>query len=280
MFQHRWMPVKTSSALINNYYKPPINLVCKGIKLLNAVAHTKWFNTAIETTGVIEDELSLCGNRHHPKGGKQIYCFCAAPKGVKPIIKEKPWFNYIDYAEDLLKTKVTRSNAAQLNVTIPISEKDEVHTCKRKRPQNQEKCELGLNSAKPLGESKVTPSTLRVSSSKPSPTSVHPHPPLTMELLYWNSMEAAKLFLPTADEENCLVAIENQISVLKYAMSTLLSYLTVVDCIGEPVGDPSELLTDYQVWVIRQKCQILLCILNITRKKMPTIQNWDAVCLC
>jgi hypothetical protein len=90
----------------------------------------------------------------------------------------------------------------QLNVTIPTSEKDEVHTRKRKRPQNQEKCELGLNSAKPFGESKVTPSTLKVSSLEPSPTSVHPHPPLTTELLYWNSTEAAKLFLPTADEKN------------------------------------------------------------------------------
>ena len=37
------------------------------------------------------------------------------------------------------KTKVTRSNEVQLNATIPVSEKDEVHTCKQKRPQNQEK---------------------------------------------------------------------------------------------------------------------------------------------
>jgi hypothetical protein len=30
--------------------------------------------------------------------------FYAAPNGVKPTMKEKPWFNDIDYAEDLLKT--------------------------------------------------------------------------------------------------------------------------------------------------------------------------------
>jgi hypothetical protein len=59
MFQHRWMPVKTWSSLINHYYKPPINLSCEGTKLLNAVTHTKWFNTAIETTGVIDDELAF-----------------------------------------------------------------------------------------------------------------------------------------------------------------------------------------------------------------------------
>jgi hypothetical protein len=29
-------------------------------------------------------------------------CFCAAPEGVDSIAKEKPWFNYIDYAEELL----------------------------------------------------------------------------------------------------------------------------------------------------------------------------------
>ena len=102
---------------------------------------------------------------------------------------------------------------------------------------------------------------------EPFPTSVHPHPPLTTESLYWNSTEAAKLFLPTADEENCLVAIENQISVLQDAISAPLSYLTVVDCIGEPVGDPSELLTDYQVWVVRQKFQILFCVFNIAKQK-------------
>jgi hypothetical protein len=61
--------------------------------------------------------------------------------------------------------------------------------------------------------------------------------------------ETEKLFLPTTNEENCLVAIENQISVLHDALSAPLRYLTVVDCIGEDVGDPSELLTEYQVWV-------------------------------
>ncbi len=105
MFQHHWMPVESWAALINHYYKPPINLSCEGTKLLNAVTHSKWFNTAIETTGGIDNELSLYKNRHCPKGGKQICCFYAAPNGVKNKIKEKPWFNYIDYAEDLIKLK-------------------------------------------------------------------------------------------------------------------------------------------------------------------------------
>jgi len=62
--------------------------------------------------------------------------------------------------------------------------------------------------------------------------------------------ETEKLFLPTTNEENCLVAIENQISVLHDAISAPIGYLTVVDCIGEAVDDPSELLTEYQVWVL------------------------------
>jgi hypothetical protein len=177
------------------------------------------------------------------------------------------------------KPKITRSNAVQLNATIPsLSQTDEMHTCKQKRPQNQQRCDLGMNSAKPLGALSTTSSKLKVTSWKPSPTSMQPHPPMTTKLLYWNSTEAAKLFLPTTDEENCLVAIENQISVLHDAISAPIGYLTVVDCIGEAVDDPSELLTEYQVWVLWQKCQLLFCVLSIAKKKMPTIHNWDAVC--
>jgi hypothetical protein len=110
MFQNHWMPVETWAELINHYYKPALSLVCNSTKLLNAVTHTKWFNTAIETTGVIDDELSLYRNRYHPKGGKQIYCFYAAPKGVKPTINEKQRHTYIDYSYDLLNRKITRLN--------------------------------------------------------------------------------------------------------------------------------------------------------------------------
>ena len=115
IFQHSWTPVETWAESINHYYKPPLSQVCNSTKLLNAVTHTKWFNTAIKTTGVIDDELSLYRNRHRPKGGKQIYCFYAAPKGVKPTIKEKQWHNYIDYAYDLLNKKITRSETLHLS---------------------------------------------------------------------------------------------------------------------------------------------------------------------
>ncbi len=98
-------------------------------------------------------------------------------------------------------------------------------------------------------------------------------------LLYWNSTEAAKLFFPAPEEGNCLVAVDNQIAVLRDAMDAPLSIFTVVDIIGEVVGDPGEVLTDYQLWAIQQKCQLLFCVLSIGREKMPIVQNWDDICL-
>jgi hypothetical protein len=52
-----------------------------------------------------------------------------------------------------------------------------------------------------------------------------------------------------------------------------------VDIVGEVVGDPGDALTDYQLWAICQKCQLLFCVLNIAREKMPIVQNWDHICL-
>ena len=78
-----------------------------------------------------------------------------------------------------------------------------------------------------------------------------------------------KIYLPAPNEENCSVAIDNQIAILQDALSAPLSYLTVVDYICDAAaGDTSELLTDYQVWAIRQKCQLLFCVLNISIEKI------------
>jgi hypothetical protein len=115
MLQHHWMPVETWATLIHHYCKPPVTLIFDSTKLLNAATHTKWFNTAIKTARAIDDELSLYKNRHHPKGGKQIYFFHAAPKGVKPTLREKQWYSYINYADDLLNKKITRSETLYLS---------------------------------------------------------------------------------------------------------------------------------------------------------------------
>jgi hypothetical protein len=87
----------------------------------------------------------------------------------------------------------------------------------------------------------------------------------------------AKLFLPTPEEANWLVAVGNQIAVLQGAIDAPLSILMVVDTIGKVVGDPGEVLTDYQLWTICQKCQLLF--FNFAREKIPILQNWDDICL-
>jgi hypothetical protein len=60
----------------------------------------------------------------------------------------------------------------------------------------------------------IPPSKVMVSSLDPSPTSACHEILLDNGLLYWNSTEAAKLLMPTLEEANCLVAIDNQIAVL------------------------------------------------------------------
>jgi hypothetical protein len=59
--------------------------------------------------------------------------------------------------------------------------------------------------------------------------------------------------------------------VLQDATDAPLSIFTVVDIIGEVVGDPGDVLTDYQLWAIRQKCQLSFCVLSVAREKMPII---------
>ena len=79
MFQHRWMPAETWAELVNHYYKPPINLLLDSKHLLTAIARTKWFQTALETTGLVDEDLSIYKNRYRPYGGKAnlLLLFCS-----------------------------------------------------------------------------------------------------------------------------------------------------------------------------------------------------------
>ena len=56
MFQHCWMPAETWAALINHFYKPPINLILDSQNLLRAIASAKWLRTALETNGNISEK--------------------------------------------------------------------------------------------------------------------------------------------------------------------------------------------------------------------------------
>jgi hypothetical protein len=163
--------------------------------------------------------------------------------------------------------------------TSLFKETTSANTHKRKAPQNHINSEHNSIEKLSFEEVNIPPSKLMVSSLDPSPTSVRRDILLDNGLLYWNSTEAAKLFMPTLEKANCLVAIDNQIAVLQDAMDAPLSIMTVVDIVGKVVSDPGDALIDYQLWSIHQKCQLLFCVLNDAREKMPIVPNWDNICL-
>ncbi len=55
--------------------------------LVEAIHHTKWLSSLIDTSGEVNEHISLYLNKHIPKGDKQIYYFYAAPRGEKPLGK-------------------------------------------------------------------------------------------------------------------------------------------------------------------------------------------------
>jgi hypothetical protein len=69
------------SELISHYYLPPIDKHFSSDNILNAIRGTKWIVGIIETTKVIDEELSLYRNTYRLKKGKLIQCFYAAGKG-------------------------------------------------------------------------------------------------------------------------------------------------------------------------------------------------------
>jgi len=61
------MTSKTWVELINHYYLPPIDKHFSSDNLLSGIQRTKWFVDIIETTKVIDEELSLNRNTCRPK---------------------------------------------------------------------------------------------------------------------------------------------------------------------------------------------------------------------
>ncbi len=79
---------------------------------------------------------------------------------------------------------------------------------------------------------------------------------------YWSSKEAKNIFLLIGDELDALEAVKNQIELLKNALCGPLDYLTLVDINGSD-ANVAEMLSEYQVWIIIDKCQLLLSALII-----------------
>jgi len=75
--------------------------------------------------------------------------------------------------------------------------------------------------------------------------------------LYWSSKEARNNFSPIGDELDALEAVKNQIELLKEALTSPLDHLTIVDAHGSD-ATASEMLSEFQSWIIFGKCQLLL----------------------
>jgi hypothetical protein len=114
--------------------QPPLSLIFNGKQLLDDISHTKWLITLIETTGVIDNTLSLYKSRHRP----------ATPKGEKPIDKEKSWHNYIDDANSLLNKVLTRSE--KNSSVAPLSIKQ---AALQPKPISSKKRKLGEKDPQP-----------------------------------------------------------------------------------------------------------------------------------
>jgi hypothetical protein len=95
--------------LIVQYYKLPIDKLFTSSDLLNVIRQTKWLVDVIDTTKVIDNELSLYRNTYRPKWGKIIHCFYAAPRGGMPQGESasiRTWNTQIDNADDLKGKKL------------------------------------------------------------------------------------------------------------------------------------------------------------------------------
>ncbi len=106
------MMAETWIELTTAHYNLPSEVQYTSKTLIEAIHRTKWLSS-LDTTGEVNEHISLYLNKHKPKGDKQIYCFYAAPRGEKPLGKNatKEWLKEVSLATDLLNFKKTRNTA-------------------------------------------------------------------------------------------------------------------------------------------------------------------------
>ncbi len=94
--------------LITRNYNLPSEVQYTSKMLIEAICHMKWLSSLIDTTGEVNEHISLYLNKHSPKGEKQIYCFYAAFSGENPLGKNatKEWFKEVSLSTDLLNLKL------------------------------------------------------------------------------------------------------------------------------------------------------------------------------
>ena len=272
-FQEHWMTPDTWAKLIDHFYKPPLDRRFNGEDLVYAVGRTKWLVDAIETTNYVDETLRLFRNNHRRKNSPVIWGFYACSKDGMPKGRTgSNWHLDIYDANELLEGKITKSKTLKFSFsTKELEDKEEVHTRKKMKPQNQEKGVPGLNetTATPLVDLQI-PSNTMVSSS-----AVHLN---VSSISYWHSSEAKKLFHPKGNELSALDAVNNQIELLLRASSSPNGYFGVMDCGGRTTEEIIEEISDHQRWLMQQKISILTLALTVAKKKMEELKNWDACC--
>jgi hypothetical protein len=89
--------------------------------------------------------------------------------------------------------------------------------------------------------------------------------------MYWESKEAQAIFQPNESKSSALEAINNQIEVLKQAVSTHLLMPSIID------GDFED-ITKYKAVSIREKCHILSLALSVATDNLLCWKNWNMCC--
>ena len=106
------MSVDTWVELIKHHYSLNDSLSFTGNQLLKALSskqHRHLFTLMdADQSNVPKDHVSIFHDKYWPwTSTKCIYCFYATLKGNKPIKTEKPWFENVDLALDLLNKHQT-----------------------------------------------------------------------------------------------------------------------------------------------------------------------------
>jgi hypothetical protein len=83
---------------------------------------------------------------------------------------------------------------------------------------------------------------------------------------YLTGTQPKKLFKPMSDEENTLEAIEEQITGLNNATEMPQSYSIIIQHDGSGDEEAEEHMTEYQKFVVQEKCHVLSLALEVAKE--------------
>ena len=139
-------------------------------------------------------------------------------------------------------------------------------TKKRKRSSNEKKNKINIPLNLPINNPPVD----------------NPKTTITDKFLidYWHSTEADTLFGKLEDEKDSREAVQNQINLLKLSVETAKGYHSIITPSSDEKDKEDMLanLSEYSIFFIRQKCNLLLLALNNALSIESGIPNWNNCC--